>query len=207
MKLTIRKSSFFFAIAMTIKTLLRIFINTTFFRNRNTSDAIWYSCNALLLFSIIILGISLIINRKQIPLLSKSLKIQALIIGLLLIFEITINILESNYFWGFSVLPYYRSNTILLLFITIWFWQFAFITPQKLFSSKYLGKTSLVISITIGIVLLLMLISFIHVLFTGHVIGFRTTYLVGWIIQISFCFFYGIYLLDLSKNKRKDLTK
>ena len=28
MKLTIRKSSFFFAIAMTIKTLLRIFINT-----------------------------------------------------------------------------------------------------------------------------------------------------------------------------------
>lgn len=200
MKLTIQKSSVFVAIAMTIYTLLKIIARTSFYRDLiefSSREAIWYSCKALLLFSIIVFGISLFINRKQIPLLSKSLKIQALIIGLFLTFEIIYN-------WESSFLHYYYTNTILLLFITIWFWQFAFITPQKLFPSKYLGKTSLVISITISIVLLLMLTSFIHVLFTGHVIGFGLTYLINRITAITFCLFFGMYLLDIYKNKRKD---
>lgn len=190
MKLTIQKSSVFVAIAMTINTLLKIIARTSFYRDLiefSSREAIWYSCKALLLFSIIVFGISLFINRKQIPLLSKSLKIQALVIGLFLTFEIIYN-------WESSFLHYYYTNTILLLFITIWFWQFAFITPQKLFPSKYLGKTSLVISITISIVLLLMLTSFIHVLFTGHVIGFGLTYLINWITAITFCLFFGIFI-------------
>jgi hypothetical protein len=83
----------------------------------------------------------------------------------------------------------------MLFLITAWLWQFAYIKPKEYLSTKPLGNCGLAVSIGVGIVLLLMFISLVHVLFTGHVAGFRTNVLISWLKPISALVLMGMYLL------------
>lgn len=211
MKLSLKNSSLFAAVAMSIWCLFIVLVQTKFY-----SDVILaideyfvlsYACSTLLLISIAILGISFYINRQQLPVLSKPLLWQTrVIVGLLffailcnIFFHSSVEIMGMYFFWwhGFEWLRY-----VMLFLVTAWLWQFAYIKPEEYLSAKPLGKCGLAVSIGVGVVLLLMFISLVHVLFTGHVAGFRTNVLVSWLKPISALLFFAAYLYECRKYKK-----
>ena len=203
MKLSLKTSSLFVAMAMTIWCLFIIFAQTEFYSSfvhtYDNNFVLSYACSALLLFGMALFGISLYINRNQVPVLSKPLLWQARVITAVLCFMLFCNIFSIAsvyingmlYFWwhGFEWLRY-----VMLFLVTAWLWQFAYIKPKDYLSSKPLGNCGLAVSIGVGGVLLLMFISLVHVLFTGHVAGFRTNVLVSWLKPISALLLFGMYL-------------
>ena len=204
MKLSLKTSSLFVAMAMTIWCLFIIFAQTEFYSSfvhtYDNNFVLSYACSALLLFGMALFGISLYINRNQVPVLSKPLLWQARVITAVLCFMLFCNIFSIAsvyingmlYFWwhGFEWLRY-----VMLFLITAWLWQFAYIKPKDYLSSKPLGNCGLAVSIGVVVVLLLMFISLVHVLFTGHVAGFRTNVLISWLKPISALVLMGMYLL------------
>ena len=204
MKLSLKTSSLFVAMAMTIWCLFIIFAQTEFYSSfvhtYDNNFVLSYACSALLLFGMALFGISLYINRNQVPVLSKPLLWQARVITAVLCFMLFCNIFSIAsvyingmlYFWwhGFEWLRY-----VMLFLITAWLWQFAYIKPKDYLPSKPLGNCGLAVSIGVGVVLLLMFISLVHVLFTGHVAGFRTNVLISWLKPISALVLMGMYLL------------
>ena len=203
MKLSLKTSSLFVAMAMTIWCLFIIFAQTEFYSSfvhtYDNNFVLSYTCSALLLFGMALFGISLYINRNQVPVLSKPLLWQARVIVSVLCIVLFCNIFSISsvyihgmlYFWwhGFEWLRY-----VMLFLITAWLWQFAYIKPEEYLSTKPLGNCGLAVSIGVGVVLLLMFISLVHVLFTGHVAGFRTNVLVSWLKPISALLLFGMYL-------------
>lgn len=204
MKLSLKSSSPFAAVAMSIYSAFVIIAQTPLYDNVILSVdkyfVLSYVCTSLLLVSMLILGISIFINRKQIPVLSKSLLWQTRVITAILFFMLFCNIFSIAsvyingmlYFWwhGFEWLRY-----VMLFLITAWLWQFAYIKPKEYLPTKPLGNCGLAVSIGVGVVLLLMFISLVHVLFTGHVAGFRTNVLISWLKPISALVLMGMYLL------------
>ena len=204
MKLSLKTSSLFVAMAMTIWCLFIIFAQTEFYSSfvhtYDNNFVLSYACSALLLFGMALFGISLYINRNQVPVLSKPLLWQARVITAVLCFMLFCNIFSIAsvyingmlYFWwhGFEWLRY-----VMLFLITAWLWQFAYIKPKEYLSTKPLGNCGLAVTIGVGGVLLLMFISLVHVLFTGHVAGFRTNVLISWLKPISALVLMGMYLL------------
>ena len=206
MKLSLKSSSLFVAVAMSLFCAFVIIAKTPFYQNVillvDKYFVLSYVCTSLLLVSMFLLGVSIFINRKQIPVLSNSLLWQARVIVSVLCFVLFCNIFSISsvyihgmlYFWwhGFEWLRY-----VMLLLMTIWLWQFAYMKPQEYISAKHLGNCGLAVSIGIGVVLLLMLTSFVHVLFTGHVAGFRTNVFVSWLKPISVVLLLITYLSEL----------
>ena len=204
MTLSLQKSSLFAAVAISLFSAFIIIAQTPLYDNVILSVdkyfVLSYVCTSLLLVSMLVLGISIFINRKQIPVLSKSLLWQTRVITAVLCFMLFCNIFSIAsvyingmlYFWwhGFEWLRY-----VMLFLVTAWLWQFAYIKPEEYLSTKPLGNCGLAVSIGVGVVLLLMFISSVHVLFTGHVAGFRTNVLISWLKPISTLVLMGMYLL------------
>ena len=213
MKLSLKSSSLFAAVAMSIYSVFVIIAQTPLYQNVILSVdkyfVLSYVCTSLLLVSMFLLGVSIFINRKQIPVLSKSLLWQTRVITAVLCFMLFCNIFSIAsvyingmlYFWwhGFEWLRY-----VMLFLVTAWLWQFAYIKPEEYLSTKPLGKCGLAVSIGVGVVLLLMFISLVHVLFTGHVAGFRTNVLVSWLKPISALLFFAAYLYECRKYKKTE---
>ena len=217
MTLSLKSSSLFVAVAMSLFCAFVIIAKTPFYQNVillvDKYFVLSYACTSLLLVSMFLLGVSIFINRKQIPVLSNSLLWQARVIVSVLCIVLFCNIFSISsvyihgmlYFWwhGFEWLRY-----VMLLLMTTWLWQFAYMKPQEYISAKHLGNCGLAVSIGIGVVLLLILTSFVHVLFTGHVAGFRTNVFVSWLKPISVVLLLTIYLFELRQLHKvnKDST-
>lgn len=211
MKLSLKTSSLFVAMAMTIWCLFIIFAQTEFYSSfvhtYDNNFVLSYACSALLLFGMALFGISLYINRNQVPVLSKPLLWQARVIVSVLCIVLVCNIFSISsvyihgmlYFWwhGFEWLRY-----VMLLLMTTWLWQFTLIKSTKTFTAQYLGISGLFVAIAVGIILVLMCLSFIHVLLTDHVIGFRTNVIVSWLKPLSALVFLISYL-SLSRQQNK----
>jgi hypothetical protein len=213
MKSNLKTSFLFAAVAISIFSAFVIIAQTPLYKDLilpvDKHFVVSYACTSLLLVSMLVLGISIFINRKQIPVLSKSLLWQTRVITAILFFMLFCNIFSIAsvyingmlYFWwhGFEWLRY-----VMLFLITAWLWQFAYIKPEEYLSTKPLGKCGLAVSIGVGVVLLLMFISLVHVLFTGHVAGFRTNVLVSWLKPISALLFFAAYLYECRKYKKTE---
>ena len=220
MTLSLQKSSLFAAVAISLFSAFVIIAQTPFYQNVilpvDKYFILSYACTSLLLVSMFLLGVSIFINRKQIPVLSNSLLWQARVIVSVLCFVLFCNIFSISsvyihgmlYFWwhGFEWLRY-----VMLLLMTTWLWQFAYMKPQEYISAKHLGNCGLAVSIGIGVVLLLMLTSFVHVLFTGHVAGFRTNVFVSWLKPISVVLLLITYLSErrhlYKQNRQSSIRK
>ena len=211
MKLSLKSSSLFVAVAMSLFCAFVIIAKTPFYQNVillvDKYFVLSYACTSLLLVSMFLLGVSIFINRKQIPVLSNSLLWQARVIVSVLCFVLFCNIFSISsvyihgmlYFWwhGFEWLRY-----VMLLLMTTWLWQFTLIKSTKTFTAQYLGISGLFVAIAVGIILVLMCLSFIHVLLTDHVIGFRTNVIVSWLKPLSALVFLISYL-SLSRQQNK----
>ena len=206
MSISLKSSSLFAAVAISIYSVFVIVAQTPLYENvilpLDKYFVLSYTCTSLLLVSMLLLGISIFINRKQIPVLSNSLLWQARVIVSVLFIVLFCNVFSISsvyingmlYFWwhGFEWLRY-----VMLLLTTAWLWQFAYMKPQVYISAKHFGNCGLAVSIGIGVILLLMLISFVLVLFTGHVAGFRTNVFVSWLKPISVVLLHITYLSEL----------
>lgn len=211
MKLSLKSSSLFAAVAMSIYSAFIIIAQTPLYDNVILSVdkyfVLSYVCTSLLLVSMLVLGISIFINRNQVPVLSKPLLWQARVIVSVLCIVLFCNIFSISsvyihgmlYFWwhGFEWLRY-----VMLLLMTTWLWQFTLIKSTKTFTAQYLGISGLFVAIAVGIILVLMCLSFIHVLLTDHVIGFRTNVIVSWLKPLSALVFLTSYL-SLSRQQNK----
>ena len=211
MKLSLKSSSLFAAVAMSIYSAFIIIAQTPLYDNVILSVdkyfVLSYVCTSLLLVSMLVLGISIFINRNQVPVLSKSLFWQARVIVSVLCIVLFCNIFSISsvyihgmlYFWwhGFEWLRY-----VMLLLMTTWLWQFTLIKSTKTFTAQYLGISGLFVAIAVGIILVLMCLSFMHVLLIDHVIGFRTSVIVSWLKPISTLVFLTSYL-SLSRQQNK----
>ena len=211
MKLSLKSSSLFAAVAMSIYSAFIIIAQTPLYDNVILSVdkyfVLSYVCTSLLLVSMLVLGISIFINRNQVPVLSKPLLWQARVIVSVLCIVLFCNIFSISsvyihgmlYFWwhGFEWLRY-----VMLLLMTTWLWQFTLIKSTKTFTAQYLGISGLFVAIAVGIILVLMCLSFMHVLLIDHVIGFRTSVIVSWLKPISTLVFLTSYL-SLSRQQNK----
>ena len=209
MKLTLKKSSLFAAVAMFIYCLFTILASTEFYSNVilavDKYFVLSYVCSTLLFLSIAVLGLSLYFNRQQVPTLSKSLLWQARIIVAILFFALLLNILgRTIVIQGLPYFAWYRFEWlryIMLLLVTAWLWQYAYIKPNMYISTKYIGKIGLVATIIIGLLFSLWLISLVYVFITGHVFGFNTNVLASWIIPILALLLFAVYLLEYRIKK------
>lgn len=211
MKLSLKSSSLFAAVAMSIYSAFIIIAQTPLYDNVILSVdkyfVLSYVCTSLLLVSMLVLGISIFINRNQVPVLSKPLLWQARVIVSVLCIVLFCNIFSISsvyihgmlYFWwhGFEWLRY-----VMLLLMTTWLWQFTLIKSTKTFTAQYLGISGLFVAIAVGIILVLMCLSFMHVLLIDHVIGFRTSVIVSWLKPLSALVFLTSYL-SLSRQQNK----
>ena len=193
MKLSLKTSSLFAAVAMSIYCLFAILAQTEFYSNVilaiDSYFVLSYVCSTLLFLSIAVFGLTLFVTRQQLPILSKSLLWQAWIIVGILLFALIFNILGNIIIiHGLPYFAWYRFawlRYIMLLLVTAWLWQYA-----------YIGKIGLAIAMIIGLMFLLWLISLAHVFTTGHVFGFNTNVLASWIIPISTILLFAAYLLE-----------
>ena len=211
MKLSLKSSSLFAAVAISLFSAFVIITKTPFYQNVispiDKYFVLSYACTSLLLVSMLLLGISIFITRKQIPILSKPLLWQARVIVSVLFIVLFCNVFSISsvyingmlYFWwhGFEWLRY-----VMLLLMTTWLWQFTLIKSTKTFTTQYLGISGLFVAIAVGIILVLMCLSFMHVLLTDHVIGFRTSVIVSWLKPLSALVFLTSYL-SLSRQQNK----
>ena len=172
MTLSLKSSSFFAAVAISLFSAFVIITKTPFYQNVispiDKYFVLSYACTSLLLVSMLLLGISIFITRKQIPILSKPLLWQARVIVSVLFIVLFCNVFSISsvyingmlYFWwhGFEWLRY-----VMLLLMTTWLWQFTLIKSTKTFTTQYLGISGLFVAIAVGIILVLMCLSFMHV--------------------------------------------
>ena len=171
---------------------------------------IGYLPHVAVLIGMIILGIGLYQQREQTPRLNKSLRRQA--IGITII---TACVLIYNCLFDGSVLIngmaycYWESwsHIVVLLWVAAWLMQFGLAKRENTYASPVLGVVGIIVAVAAALLLTFMLVSYVHVLITGHVAGFQTTTWLSWLRPIALISLGGTMLLgDSSVIKEKEQT-
>ena len=167
------------------------------------SWAIWrshigYLPHVAVLIGMIILGIGLYQQREQIPRLNKSLRWQAIGIVTMTLCAVLYNSFGNGIvqicgmaycYWN----PWFHF--IILLWVAAWLLQFGTVKHENTYASPVLGVAGIIASIAAALLLTFMLVSYVHVLVTGHVAGFQTTTWLSWLRPIALIALGGTILL------------
>ena len=170
---------------------------------------IGYLPHVAVLIGMIILGIGLYQQREQIPRLNKSLRWQA--IGITII---TACVLIYNCLFDGSVringmaYCYWESwsHIVILLWVAAWLLQFGLAKRENTYANPVLGVVGIIVSLAAALLLTFMLVSYVHVLVTGHVAGFQTTTWLSWLRPIALIALGVTMLLGDSNIKEKEQT-
>ena len=171
---------------------------------------IGYLPHVAVLIGMIIFGIGLYLHQEQIPRLTKSLRWQA--IGITII---TACMLIYNCLFNGSVringmaYCYWESwpHIVILLWVAAWLLQFGLAKRENTYANPVLGVVGIIVSLAATLLLIFMLVSYVHVLVTGHVAGFQTTTWLSWLRPIALISLGGTMLLgDSSIIKEKEQT-
>ena len=167
------------------------------------SWAIWrshigYLPHVAVLIGMVILGIGLYLHQEQIPRLNKSLRWQA--IGITII---TACMLIYNCLFNGSVringmaYCYWESwpHIVVLLWVAAWLLQLSWTKQRNAYANPVLGVVGIIMAVAAALVLTFMLVSYVHVLITGHVAGFQTTTWLSWLRPIALITVGGSMLL------------
>jgi hypothetical protein len=149
---------------------------------------IGYLPHVAVLIGMIIFGIGLYLHQEQIPRLNKSLRWQA--IGITII---TACMLIHNGLFNGSVringmaYCYWESwpHIFILLWVAAWLLQFGLAKRENTYANPVLGVVGIIVAAAAALLLTFMLVSYVHVLVTGHVVGFQTTTWLSWIRPIA----------------------
>jgi hypothetical protein len=171
---------------------------------------IGYLPHVAVLIGMIILGIGLYQQREQIPRLNKSLRWQAIgitiITACMLIYNCLFN--GSVRINGMSYCYWESwSHIVILLWVAAWLLQFGLAKHENTYANPVLGVVGIIVSLAATLLLIFMLVSYVHVLVTGHVAGFQTTTWLSWLRPIALISLGGTMLLgDYNIIKEKGQT-
>ena len=179
------------------------------------SWAIWrshigYLPHVAVLIGMIILGIGLYLHQEQIPRLNKSLRWQAIGIVTMTLCAVLYNSFGNGIVQICGMAYCYWNpwlHFIILLWVAAWLLQFGTIKHENTYASPVLGVAGIIASIAAALLLTFMLVSYVHVLVTGHVAGFQTTTWLSWLRPIALISLGGTMLLgDYNIIKEKGQT-
>lgn len=157
------------------------------------SWAIWrshigYLPHVAVLVGMIIFGIGLYQRQEQIPRLTKSLRWQAIGIVTMTLCAVLYNSFGNGIvqicgmaycYWN----PWFHF--IILLWVAAWLLQFGLAKRENTYANPVLGVVGIIATAAAALLLTFMLVSYVHVLVTGHVAGFQTTTWLSWLRPIA----------------------
>ena len=171
---------------------------------------IGYLPHVAVLIGMIIFGIGLYLHQGQIPRLNKSLRWQAIGITIITacmliyncLFDGSVRINGMAYCYCES-----WSHIVALLWVAAWLLQFGLAKRENTYANPVLGVVGIIVSLAATLLLIFMLVSYVHVLVTGHVAGLQTTTWLSWLRPIALISLGGTMLLgDSSIIKEKEQT-
>jgi hypothetical protein len=99
-------------------------------------------------------------------------------------------------------------HIVVLLWVAAWLLQFGLAKRENTYANPVLGVVGIIVSLAAALLLTFMLVSYVHVLVTGHVAGFQTTTWLSWLRPIALIVLGGTMLLgDSSVIKAKEQTE
>ena len=171
---------------------------------------IGYLPHVAVLIGMIILGIGLYLHQEQIPRLTKSLRWQAIGIVIITACMLIYNcLLDGSVRINGMSYCYWESwpHIVVLLWVAAWLLQFGLAKRENTYANPVLGIVGIIVSLAAALLLTFMLVSYVHVLVTGHVAGFQTTTWLSWLRPIALISLGGTMLLgDSSVIKAKEQT-
>lgn len=179
------------------------------------SWAIWrshigYLPHVAVLIGMVILGIGLYLHQEQIPRLNKSLRWQAIGIVTMTLCAVLYNSFGNGIVQICGMAYCYWNpwlHFIILLWVAAWLLQFGTVKHENTYANPVLGVVGIIVSIAAALLLTFMLVSYVHVLVTGHVAGFQTTTWLSWLRPIALITVGGSMLLgDYNIIKEKGQT-
>ena len=179
------------------------------------SWAIWrshigYLPHVAVLIGMIILGIGLYLHQEQIPRLNKSLRWQAIGIVTMTLCAVLYNSFGNGIVQICGMAYCYWNpwlHFIIILWVAAWLLQFGTVKHENTYASPVLGVVGIIMAVAAALVLTFMLVSYVHVLITGHVAGFQTTTWLSWLRPIALITVGGSMLLgDYNIIKEKGQT-
>ena len=200
MKLSIKHSSFAMAACVSLFALYRFIRQIPVVKNL----AIWqsnigYLPHVAVLVGMIILGIGLCQQREQLPRLNKSLRWQAIGIVTMVLGAVVYNcFFYGSILIGGMAYCYWESwlHIIVLLWVAVWLLQLGLTKHEKTHANPVLGVVGIIVTVAAALLLTFMLVSYVRVLMTGHVAGFRTTTWLSWLRPIALIAIGGSMLFD-----------
>ena len=171
---------------------------------------IGYLPHVAVLIGMIIFGVGLYQQREQLPRLNKSLRWQAIGIVTMTLCAVLYNSFGNGIVQICGMAYCYWNpwlHFIILLWVAAWLLQFGKVKHENTYASPVLGVAGIIASIAAALLLTFMLVSYVHVLVTGHVAGFQTTTWLSWLRPIALISLGGTMLLgDSSIIKEKGQT-
>ena len=171
---------------------------------------IGYLPHVAVLIGMVILGIGLYLHQEQIPRLNKSLRWQAIGITITTACMLIYNcLLDGSVRINGMAYCYWESwpHIVVLLWVAAWLLQFGLAKRENTYANPVLGVVGIIMAVAAALVLTFMLVSYVHVLITGHVAGFQTTTWLSWLRPIALITVGGSMLLgDYNIIKEKGLT-
>ena len=171
---------------------------------------IYYLPHVAVLIGMIIFGIGLYQRQEQIPRLTKSLRRQAIGIVTMTLCAVLYNSFGNGIvqicgmaycYWN----PWFHF--IIILWVAAWLLQFGLAKRENTYANPVLGVVGIIVAAAAALLLTFMLVSYVHVLVTGHVVGFQTTTWLSWLRPIALIVLGGTMLLgDSSVIKEKEQT-
>ena len=179
------------------------------------SWAIWrshisYLPHVAVLIGVVILGIGLYLHQEQVPRLNKSLRWQAIGITIITACMLIYNcLLDGSVRINGMAYCYWESwpHIVVLLWVAAWLLQLSWTKQRNAYANPVLGVVGIIMAVAAALVLTFMLVSYVHVLITGHVAGFQTTTWLSWLRPIALITVGGSMLLgDYNIIKEKGQT-
>ena len=170
---------------------------------------IGYLPHVAVLIGMIILGIGLYLHQEQIPRLTKSLRWQAIGITIITACMLIYNcLLDGSVRINGMAYCYWESwpHIVVLLWVAAWLLQFGLAKRENTYANPVLGVVGIIVSLAAALLLTFMLVSYVHVLVTGHVAGFQITTWLSWLRPIALIVFGVTMLLGDSNIKEKEQT-
>ena len=167
------------------------------------SWAIWrshigYLPHVAVLIGMIIFGIGLYLHQEQIPRLNKSLRWQAISIVTMVLGAVLYNSFGNGIIQICGIAYCYWNpwlHFIIVLCVAAWLLQFGLAKRENTYANPVLGVVGIIVTAAAALVLTFMFVSYVHVLVTGHVVGFQTTTWLSWLRPIALITLGGTMLL------------
>ena len=211
MKLSLKHSSIAMAVCASLYALSKLIRQIPAVH----SWAIWrshigYLPHVAVLIGMVILGIGLYLHQEQIPRLNKSLRWQAIGITIITACMLIYNCLfDGSVRINGMAYCYWESwpHIVVLLWVAAWLLQLSWTKQRNAYANPVLGVVGIIMAVAAALVLTFMLVSYVHVLITGHVAGFQTTTWLSWLRPIALITVGGSMLLgDYNIIKEKGQT-